>query len=67
MKLTSSITEIGEYNWILCISYIFSYFIVYLCVCKGVKLSGLIATYSATAPFFLLTILSIKGYYLPGS
>jgi len=44
-----------------------SYFIIWLCTCQGVKLSGFIATYSATAPFVILLIMAIRGFFLEGS
>jgi len=67
IHLTADISERGDFNPWVSFGYAFSYFIVWLCVSKGVKISGIIATYSATAPFFILVILIIKGFYLPGS
>ena len=40
--------------------------VVYFCIAKGVKLSGKIAIYSSTAPFFLLIILLLRGLFLEG-
>ena len=41
--------------------------VVYLCSFRGIKMSGIIAVYSAAAPFLLLIILIVRGLFLPGS
>jgi SNF family Na+-dependent transporter len=40
--------------------------VVYMCIAKGVKISGKIAIYSSSAPFILLFILLIRGLFLEG-
>jgi SNF family Na+-dependent transporter len=40
---------------------------VFLCIFKGIKLSGKITIYTATAPYFLLFILLARGVFLEGA
>ena len=41
--------------------------LVYLAVAKGVKISGKIAVYTGSLPFFLLIILILRAIFLPGA
>jgi len=41
--------------------------IVYICIAKGVKISGKIAIYTGILPFFLLFVLILRGIFLPGA
>lgn len=43
------------------------FIILYFSLFKGVKSSGKVVWVTATAPYFILTILLIRGLFLPGS
>lgn len=40
---------------------------MYLCVQKGVAVSGKIALFTATSPYILLFVLMIRGFFLDGA
>ena len=48
-------------------SYIVSLILTYICISKGVKISGKIAIYTGSLPFILLVIIIIRGFFLQGS
>ncbi|KAL4434737.1 hypothetical protein ABPG74_017157 [Tetrahymena malaccensis] len=67
LQFSSSISEIGHIIWPLLFCYVLSQVIVYLCIQKGVAVSGRVAMVTATSPYILLFLLLVRGLFLPGS
>jgi SNF family Na+-dependent transporter len=67
VKQTSSISIFGDFNLYTYLGYIGSFFIIYMCIAKGVKISGKVAIYTGSLPFILLLILILRGMLLPGA
>ncbi|KAL9966641.1 hypothetical protein ACROYT_G024749 [Oculina patagonica] len=67
LRVSGGLDEPGEVNWDLALCLLFAWIICYLCVCKGVKSSGKVVYFTATAPYFLLTAILIRGVTLPGA
>ena len=67
LKRSDSITEQGSMNgylvFCLFLSYLFSYFSAW----KGIKSTGKMVWVTCTLPYFILTVLLIKGITLEGS
>lgn len=67
MKKSESIDETGEFVWQLIVALIGSYVIVFLMVCRGIKLSGKLVWITAIFPYVVLLVLGIRGWMLPGA
>ncbi|XP_015773091.1 PREDICTED: sodium- and chloride-dependent GABA transporter 1-like [Acropora digitifera] len=67
LKVSSGIDEPGALNLPLAISLLVAWVLVYFCVWKGVRSMGKVAYVTATAPFFVLVTLFIRGITLPGA
>ena len=65
--MSSSIFEKGNYNTLVGFGYVFSYLIIWLVTCQGVKMSGHLITYSARIPYFILILMIIRMSLLDGS
>jgi len=67
LRLSGGLSEQGQVNWDLALCLLLAWIICYLCVCKGVKSSGKVVYFTATAPYLLLTAILIRGVTLPGA
>ncbi|KRW98849.1 hypothetical protein PPERSA_04782 [Pseudocohnilembus persalinus] len=67
LKSTDSINELGGMVWPLFLCYCLSQLVVFLCIQKGVAVSGRIALFTATSPYILLFLLMIRGFFLDGA
>ncbi|KAJ7380047.1 hypothetical protein OS493_010754 [Desmophyllum pertusum] len=67
LRLSSGLGEPGPVNWELALCLLLAWIICYLCVCKGVKSSGKVVYFTATAPYLLLTVILIRCLTLPGA
>ena len=64
---SSSITEFGHVNPSLFALYAFSLFVCYLVLRNGVKITGKIVIGTASLPFVIFFILSVRGILLDGA
>ncbi|XP_015773538.1 PREDICTED: sodium- and chloride-dependent GABA transporter 2-like [Acropora digitifera] len=67
LRISSGLDQQGAVRWDLALCLLLAWVICYLCVCKGVKSSGKVVYFTATAPYVLLTVLLIRGVTLPGA
>ncbi|XP_029204695.2 sodium- and chloride-dependent GABA transporter 2-like [Acropora millepora] len=67
LRISSGLDQQGAVRWDLALCLLLAWVICYLCVCKGVKSSGKVVYFTATAPYILLTVLLIRGVTLPGA
>ncbi|XP_060075552.1 sodium- and chloride-dependent glycine transporter 2-like [Ylistrum balloti] len=67
LELTENIDNIGGIRWTLLLCNAAVSTAVFLCVFRGIKMSGKIMYVAASIPYVLLTILLIKGLTLEGA
>ena len=67
LQKTDSIEESGTIVWQLALSLFAVYLMAYLMSIKGVKVSGKAMYFTALFPYFVLTILGIRAWMLPGA
>ncbi|MFH1615423.1 MAG: sodium-dependent transporter [Planctomycetota bacterium] len=59
--------NLGPIQWNIVLPLIISWFAMYLCIFKGVRLVGRIVWLTVPLPWLMLLILTIRGLTLPGS
>ncbi|KAF8790807.1 sodium- and chloride-dependent glycine transporter 1-like [Argiope bruennichi] len=64
---SAGIDELGEIQWPLALTLFIAWFVVFLCLQKGIKSSGKVVYVSATFPYVVLVCLLIRGVTLPGA
>ena len=47
--------------------HVLAWFLIWLCVCKGIESLGRVAWFTAIFPYFVLAILLVRGLTLPGA
>jgi SNF family Na+-dependent transporter len=67
LKKSASIDETGDLVWQLVVSLIVAWVVTFLCLFRGVKMSGKIVYFTALFPYLVLFILGIRGWLLPGA
>ncbi|KAM9391478.1 sodium- and chloride-dependent GABA transporter ine [Pholidichthys leucotaenia] len=67
LEKTNGIEEVGGIRWELFGYLLLAWFIVYLCIFKGVKSTGKVVYFTAIFPYFLLFALLINNVQLPGA
>ncbi|KAL4503296.1 hypothetical protein ABPG72_000902 [Tetrahymena utriculariae] len=67
LRSSTGLETIGSIVWPLFFCYILSQFVVYLCICRGVTVSGKVSVITASSPYILLFILMIRGLFLDGA
>ncbi|ESP01201.1 hypothetical protein LOTGIDRAFT_238321 [Lottia gigantea] len=66
LGLSPSISVAGSVQWRLCLSLLFTWFVVFLVLIKGVKSIGKAVYVFTILPYILLTVLLIRGVTLTG-
>ncbi|XP_077543155.1 sodium-dependent noradrenaline transporter-like isoform X2 [Haemaphysalis longicornis] len=59
--------DLGSPKWQLLLCVLLVFIILYLALFKGVSSSGKVVWVTATAPYFILTLLLLRGVLLPGA
>ncbi|XP_003738199.2 sodium-dependent noradrenaline transporter-like [Galendromus occidentalis] len=67
LHTSSGMHDLGVPKWQLVVCVFFVFCILYVALCKGVNSSGKVVWFTATAPYVILTILLIRGVFLPGA
>lgn len=67
LEQTSSIDEPGSLVWHLVLSLFGIYLIVYFMMIKGIKVSGKAVYFTALFPYFVLFVLGVRAWALPGA
>nr|XP_054754526.1 sodium- and chloride-dependent glycine transporter 1-like [Lytechinus pictus] len=62
-----NLDDMGAMKWELVVCLLFSWIVIFCCICKSVKSSGKVVYFTATFPYVILTILLIRGVTLPGA
>ena len=67
LHISPSINSIGGINWILIIALFAAWFLIYLCIYKGVKSISKVIIFMVPLPIILIMILIIRAVSLPGA
>ncbi|KAE8628201.1 hypothetical protein XENTR_v10007387 [Xenopus tropicalis] len=64
---SSGLGDPGPVGWELALCLLAAWFIIFLCMLKGIHSSGKIVYFTATFPYFVMVVLIIRGATLEGS
>merc|ERR1719323_1781931 len=67
LKGISGLGDLSGWSYELPLALAFSWIVVFLCLCKGVKSSGKVVYFTATFPYLILIALLINGVMLDGA
>ncbi|XP_063720328.1 sodium-dependent neutral amino acid transporter B(0)AT3-like [Symsagittifera roscoffensis] len=67
LNISPGIDDPGEFNFPMASSIFVAWFILFVCMFKGIKSQGKVIYFTSTFPYVLLTAFLIKGLSLPGS
>ncbi|XP_033632370.1 sodium- and chloride-dependent glycine transporter 1-like [Asterias rubens] len=64
---SDGIHNLGPIRWEMALCLLLAWFVVFLCICKGVKSSGKVVYFTATFPYIILVCLLVRGLTLEGA
>jgi len=67
LDISSGVEDIGELRWELAGTLLLVWIMCYFCIWKGVKWTGKVVYFTALFPYFLLSVLLVRGITLPGA
>lgn len=67
LDISGDISDIGGIKWKLAVCLLVAWTLVFLCMLRGIKISGKATYFTALFPYVVLTILLVRGCTLPGS
>ncbi|XP_046545031.1 LOW QUALITY PROTEIN: sodium- and chloride-dependent transporter XTRP3-like [Haliotis rubra] len=67
LDISSGIDDADGVKWKMLLCLIFSWIVVYCCICKGIKSSGKVVYFTAIFPYVVLIIFFGRGITLRGS
>ncbi|XP_052808527.1 sodium- and chloride-dependent GABA transporter 1-like isoform X2 [Mya arenaria] len=67
LVMSSGIEETGSVQWHLVLSLFGAWFLVFLCLIKGIKSVGKVVYVTALLPYVLLLVFLVRGLTLPGA
>ncbi|XP_014790773.2 sodium- and chloride-dependent glycine transporter 1 [Octopus bimaculoides] len=67
LQQKSTINEFGSPNWLLVLCLLLSWLLILVCLFKGIQSLGKIVYFTAIFPYFMLTVLLVRGVTLEGS
>jgi len=67
LQISEGVQHIGSIRWELAGTLLLVWVMCYFCIWKGVKWTGKVVYFTALFPYFLLTVLLIRGITLPGA
>jgi solute carrier family 6 amino acid transporter-like protein 5/7/9/14 len=59
--------QLGGIKWELALCFLFAWLLVFLCLAKGITVSGKVTYVTALFPYIVLSILLVRGLTLDGS
>ncbi|XP_078092189.1 sodium- and chloride-dependent neutral and basic amino acid transporter B(0+)-like [Mustelus asterias] len=67
LRRTHSIEETGELVWYLVLCLLLAWLITGLALCQGIRSSGKVVYFTATSPYLLILMLTVRGATLEGA
>ncbi|XP_064615116.1 sodium- and chloride-dependent GABA transporter 2-like [Liolophura sinensis] len=67
LGVSEGIEHAGRIKWELALCLLLAWVLVYLCIWKGIKITGKISYFTVTTPYILLMALLIRGVLLDGA
>ena len=64
---TSGLEEMGEFQLHLFVALMVAWFLVFVCICRGIHTSGKVVYVTALMPYFMMLVLFVRGVTLPGA
>ncbi|CAG0885687.1 unnamed protein product [Cyprideis torosa] len=67
LRISGGIESYGSFVWPLGLAVVVTWFVVFLCIIRGVRSVGKVVYFTATFPYVMLLALLIRGATLPGA
>ncbi|XP_067649318.1 sodium-dependent dopamine transporter-like [Haliotis asinina] len=67
LQVTDGLETIGGLRWPIVICLLITYIMLFLCVFKGIRVSGKLVYVTVAVPYMLMLVFLVRGCLLPGS